>query len=118
MKRLLLILILLKSITLNAQKMDSMQLKVGDTLRLHFEDQVSMGYTWQLEDTSFSEYIELVSNNLLSRPEDVDGGNQEREFIFIAKKKGNYAVSFILRRGFSASQKPRERRTFYLHIDS
>ena len=108
---------MLKSITLNAQKMDSMQLKVGDTVRLKFVDQISMGFTWQLEDTLFSSFMDLVSNKLLSRPEDVDGGNQEREFIFIAKKKGNYAVSFILRRGFSASQKPRERRTFYLHID-
>ena len=118
MKRLLFIFMMLKSITLNAQKMDSMQLKVGDTMRLKFVDQISMGFTWQLEDTLFSSYMDLVSNKLLSRPEDVDGGNQEREFIFIAKKKGNYAVSFILRRGFSASQKPRERRTFYLHIDS
>ena len=118
MKRLLFIFMMLKSITLNAQKMDSMQLKVGDTLRLKFVDQISMGFTWQLEDTLFSSYLDLVSNKILSRPEDVDGGNQEREFIFIAKKKGNYAVSFILRRGFSASQKPRERRTFYLHIDS
>ena len=98
--------------------MDSMHLKVGDTMRLKFVDQISMGFTWQLEDTLFSSYLDLVSNKILSRPEDVDGGNQEREFIFIAKKKGNYAVSFILRRGFSASQKPRERRTFYLHIDS
>jgi hypothetical protein len=87
-------------------------------MRLKFVDQISMGFTWQLEDTLFSSYLDLVSNKILSRPEDVDGGNQEREFIFIAKKKGNYAVSFILRRGFSASQKPRERRTFYLHIDS
>ena len=118
MKRLLFIFMMLKSITLNAQKMDSMQLKVGDTVRLKFVDQISMGFTWQLEDTLFSSFMDLVSNKLLSRPEDVDGGNQEREFIFIAKKKGNYAVSFILRRGFSASQKPRERRTFYLHIDS
>ena len=118
MKRLLFILMLLKSITLNAQKMDSMHLKVGDTMRLKFVDQISMGFTWQLEDTLFSSYMDLVSNKLLPRPEDVDGGNQEREFIFITKKKGNYAVSFILRRGFSASQKPRERRTFYLHIDS
>lgn len=118
MKRLLFIFMILKSITLNAQKMDSMQLKVGDTLRLKFVDQISMGFTWQLEDTLFSSFMDLVSNKLLSRPEDVDGGNQEREFIFIAKKKGNYAVSFILRRGFSESQKPRERRTFYLHIDS
>lgn len=118
MKRLLFIFMMLKSITLNAQKMDSMQLKVGDTLRLKFVDQISMGFTWQLEDTLFSSYMDLVSIKILSRPEDVDGGNQEREFIFIAKKKGNYAVSFILRRGFSASQKPRERRTFYLHIDS
>ena len=115
---LLFIFMMLKSITLNAQKMDSMQLKVGDTLRLKFVDQISMGFTWQLEDTLFSSFMDLVSNKLLSRPEDVDGGNQEREFIFIAKKKGNYAVSFILRRGFSESQKPRERRTFYLHIDS
>ena len=118
MKRLLFIFMMLKSITLNAQKMDSMQLKVGDTLRLKFVDQISMGFTWQLEDTLFSSYMDLVSIKILSRPEDVDGGNQEREFIFITKKKGNYAVSFILRRGFSASQKPRERRTFYLHIDS
>ena len=118
MKRALLILMLLNLSTLNAQKMDSMQLKVGDTVRLKFVDQISMGFTWQLEDTLFSSFMDLVSNKLLSRPEDVDGGNQEREFIFIAKKKGNYALSFILRRGFSASQKPRERRTFYLHIDS
>jgi predicted secreted protein len=109
---------MLKSITLNAQKMDSMQLKVGDTLRLKFVDQISMGFTWQLEDTLFSSYMDLVNNKLLPSPEDVDGGNQEREFIFIAKNKGIYAVSFILRRGFSESQKPRERRTFYLHIDS
>ena len=118
MKRALLILMLLNLSTLNAQKMDSMQLKVGDTVRLKFVDQISMGFTWQLEDTLFSSFMDLVSNKLLSRPEDVDGGNQEREFIFIAKKKGNYAVSFILRRGFSESQKPRERRTFNLHIDS
>ena len=118
MKRALLILMLLNLSTLNAQKMDSMQLKVGDTVRLKFVDQISMGFTWQLEDTLFSSFMDLVSNKLLSRPEDVDGGNQERDFIFIAKKKGNYAVSFILRRGFSESQKPRERRTFYLHIDS
>ena len=118
MKRALLILMLLNLSTLNAQKMDSMQLKVGDTVRLKFVDQISMGFTWQLEDTLFSSFMDLVSNKLFSRPEDVDGGNQEREFIFIAKKKGNYAVSFILRRGFSESQKPRERRTFYLHIDS
>ena len=118
MKRALLILMLLNLSTLNAQKMDSMQLKVGDTVRLKFVDQISMGFTWQLEDTLFSSFMDLVSNKLLSRPEDVDGGNQDREFIFIAKKKGNYAVSFILRRGFSESQKPRERRTFYLHIDS
>ena len=118
MKRALLILMLLNLSTLNAQKMDSMQLKVGDTVRLKFVDQISMGFTWQLEDTLFSSFMDLVSNKLLSRPEDVDGGNQEREFIFIAKKMGNYAVSFILRRGFSESQKPRERRTFYLHIDS
>ena len=118
MKRALLILMLLNLSTLNAQKMDSMQLKVGDTVRLKFVDQISMGFTWQLEDTLFSSFMDLVSNKLLSHPEDVDGGNQEREFIFIAKKKGNYAVSFILRRGFSESQKPRERRTFYLHIDS
>jgi predicted secreted protein len=98
--------------------MDSMHLKVGDTMRLKFVDQISMGFTWQLEDTLFSSYLDLVSNKILSRSEDVDGGKQEREFIFKAKKKGNYAVSFILRRGFSKSQKPRERRTFYLHIDS
>ena len=47
---------MLKSITLNAQKMDSMHLKVGDTMRLKFVDQISMGFTWQLEDTLFSSY--------------------------------------------------------------
>jgi len=117
MKKLLLMLMLLKIISLDAQKPDSLRLKVGDTLRLKFEDQVSMGFTWQIEDTLFSNYLDLVSNRLISAPEDVDGGTQIREFIFKARKKGHLMVSFLLRRGFSASQKPKEKRIFSLKID-
>jgi predicted secreted protein len=106
----------LKSLTLNAQKMDSLHLKIGDTLRLKFADQISMGFTWQLEDSLFLDYMDFVSNKLLPRLEDVDGGKQEREFVFRAKKNGDFKMNFILRRGFSKSQIPRERRTFYVQV--
>jgi predicted secreted protein len=117
MKKWLFFLFVVGNLKLKSQTMDTLTVKNGENLRIELEDQIGMGFYWQLDDTVQTEYLKLIHIIKIPGENDVDGGSQKREFLFKALKKGQVSLLFNLKRGKSPSQNPREKARFYIIID-
>ncbi|HQV07421.1 MAG: protease inhibitor I42 family protein [Chitinophagaceae bacterium] len=101
----------------NDSTQDSLVIKVGKQLDIKLEAVMGTGYSWALEDSSFTNYLSIDTSFVMSKPQEKEGAKENQVFRFTGLAKGVVTIHFLYRRPWEKDKEPADKKTFTITIE-
>jgi predicted secreted protein len=95
---------------------DTLTVKKGDSFDIPLAVNLGSGYSWVLRDSAFENLLRADTQFIRTNVRDVDNGPEEQVFRFVALKKGETRLRFLLQRPWKKEEAPREEKEYRIII--